>query len=309
MSDNQSTLNPEIEPWTFTVSLALEAHSRAQQFQRYQSTPEKAKQVYLNSLAVYAVNIYLQCRGFETDLEKSGCWDSAIQMLMDTADLEVKNYGKLECRPVLPASEVLYIPEEVWADRIGFVAVQLTESLREATILGFVDKASRSEMPLSQLRSLGDLPGYLNQLKPLVNLSQWFEDIFEAGWQAIDALLNREPTELAFGFRNTQQTDICRGKLIELGELNQSVVMIVMLTGESEHDREIGVEVQPPKSQIYLPANLQLMLLNEEGEVVMDVQAGSDNKKIQLEFEGETGDCFSVKVALGNVSVTENFVI
>jgi hypothetical protein len=29
MSGNRSAINPEIVPWTFTVGLALEAHSRA----------------------------------------------------------------------------------------------------------------------------------------------------------------------------------------------------------------------------------------------------------------------------------------
>jgi hypothetical protein len=307
-------MRAEIEVCTFTVPLALEAHSRAEQFRRYQSNPDKAKQVYLNTLAVYAVNVYLQCRGFETELEKSGSWDPVMQMLMDTADLVVKNRGKLECRPVLPDAEVVGVPAEVWEERIGYVAVQLNESLREATLLGFVEKVGRSDLPLNQLRSLEALPGYLNKIKPLVNLSQWFENVFEAGWQAMEALLGTEPTELAFSyrsapsFRSTQQ-EVRRCKLIELGTPGQAVAMIVALTGESEQEIDISVEVQPPKGQTYLPSNLQLMVLDEDGEAVIDAHARSDNKNIQLEFGGEPGDRFSVKVALGNVSVTENFVI
>jgi hypothetical protein len=72
MNPNQSIINSDLEPWIFTVPLALEAHSRAEEFRRYQSNPGKAKQVYLNTLAVYAVHVYLQCRGFETD------WREAI---------------------------------------------------------------------------------------------------------------------------------------------------------------------------------------------------------------------------------------
>jgi len=51
------------------------------------------------------------------------------------------------------------------------------------------------------------------------------------------------------------------------------------------------------------------MLLDEDGEVIIDTHAKSDNKSIQLEFTGETQDRFSIKIAVGNVSVTENFVI
>jgi hypothetical protein len=183
-------MKPEIEAWTFTVPLALEAHAQAEQFRRSQPNPHKAKQVYLNTLAVYAVNTYLQCRGFETDLDKSASYDPVMQMLMDTADLVVKNRGKLECRPVLPDAEVVCVPAEVWEERIGYVAVQLHESLREATLLGFVKKVARSELPLSQLRSLEELPRYLNKINPLVNLSQWFENVFDASWQAVEAIVS-----------------------------------------------------------------------------------------------------------------------
>ena len=300
-------MNPEIEAWTFTVPLALEAHSQAEQFRRSQPNPHKAKQVYLNTLAVYAVNSYLQGRGFETDLDKSASYDPVMQMLMDTADLVVKNRGKLECRPVLPESEVVCIPAEVWEERIGYVAVQLHESLREATLLGFVEKVSRSELPLVRLRSLEALPGYLNKIKPLVNLSQWFEYVFEAGWQAVEALLGTEPPELAFSFRSVPSIKRC--KLIELGTPGQSVAVIVAIAGESEQEMDISVEVQPPKGQTYLPPNLQLIVLDEDGEAVIDAHARNDNKNIQLEFGGEPGDRFSVKVALGDVSVTENFVV
>jgi len=321
MSTDKSIIIPEKETWNFTVPLGLEAHSRAEQFQRYQPVPHKAKQVYLNTLAVYAVNIYLQCREFETDLEKSASNDPVMQILMDTADLVVKNRGKLECRPVLPDAEVLCVPAEVWEERIGYVAVQLSESLREATLLGFVEKVSRSELPLSQLRSLQELPGYLNKISPLVNLSQWFEDLFEAGWQSLETLLATESAELASSFRSAPVAELAlsfrsapvaelRGcKQIELGMPSQSVVIIVAIAGESEQEMDIRVEVQPPTGQTYLPSNLQLMVLDEDGEAVMDIHSRSDNKNIQLEFSGEPGDRFSVKVALGDVSVTENFII
>jgi hypothetical protein len=60
---------------------------------------------------------------------------------------------------------------------------------------------------------------------------------------------------------------------------------------------------------MYLPSNLQLMVMDEDAETVIDARARSDNKSIQLEFDGEPGDHFGVKVAVGDVSVTENFVI
>lgn len=300
-------MNAEIESWEFTVPLALEAHYRAKQFCNYQSNSAKAKQIYLNALAVYAVNFYLQCRGFETDLERSGSNNSAMQMFVNIADLIVKNRGKLECRPVLPNAVSMHVPLEVWNDRIGYVAVQLNESLREATVLGFVDRVKRSEFPLSQLRSLAEFPAYLNKMTLLVHLSQWFENIVEAGWQTIESLTQEKTTELAFSFRN--KPEVKRYKLIELGETETSVAMVVSLIQESAPEIEISVEIQPSPSHTYLPDYLELMVLDEAGEVVIDAHTRSDNKSIQLAFTGESGDRFSVKLVLGNINVTENFLI
>jgi len=298
-------MNPD-ERWTFTVPLALTAHKRAEQLRRYQSNPQKAKQVYLNILAVYAVSVYLECRGFETNWEHSASWNPVIQTFMDVADLVVKNCGKLECRPVLPNAEIVWVPAEVWDDRIGYVAVQLNESLREATVLGFVDQVASSQLRLNQLRSLAELPRYLNQFSSLVNLRQWWENVFTTGWQAVESLVNTEPTT-AFSFRGTAAVRRC--KLIELGTPSQVIALIVAIAPEFEQAINIIVEVQPPKGQTYLPVNLQLTVLDEDGEVALEAHTRSDNQKIQLEFTGEAGDCFSVKVALGNVSVIENFVI
>jgi hypothetical protein len=305
--NGESTImNPKIDSWTFTVPLALSAHSRAEQLRRYQSNPQKAKEVYLNALAVYAVNFYLQCHEFETDWDKSDSCNPAMQMLMNVADLVVKNRGKLECRPVLPNAEYVTIPAEVWQERIGYVAVQLAESLREATLLGFVNQVACEELPLNKLRSLEELPAHLHKIKSAVKVSKWFENIFADGWQVLDTLLGTEATELAFSFRSALVVRRC--KVIELGT-SQSVVLIVAISQQSEQEVDISVEAQPAQGQIYLPSNLQLMLLDEDGEVIIDTHAKSDNKSIQLEFTGETQDRFSIKIAVGNISVTENFVI
>ena len=79
-----------LEPLTFTVLLTLSAHSRAKEFGYHQSDPQKAQQVYHNTLAVYAVNYYLRCLEFETNLEASDSYNLVMQTLMDIADLEVK---------------------------------------------------------------------------------------------------------------------------------------------------------------------------------------------------------------------------
>ena len=300
---------------TFTVPLTLDAHRIAQSFHSRQSNLQHAKQVYLNTLAVYAVNFYLKLLRIETDLAASDSWNPIMQTLANTADLVIKNQGRLECRPVLPGEQLCHIPPEVGSNRIGYVVVQLNQSLTEATLLGFMPIVAAETIPINKLRSLEAL---IEQLNPSVQLSQWLQNAFGAGWEAIETLFSPPPEELAFAFRcstslsNPSKTPaivgVRRGKILHLEKSGERVALLVGLASQATATIDISVEIYPTDSQIYLPRDLQLMVLDEEGEAVMQAQARS-TKSIQLEFSGEPGEHFSVKVALGDVSITELFLI
>ncbi|MFB2977732.1 DUF1822 family protein [Microseira sp. BLCC-F43] len=308
------------------VPLGYEAHRLAQKFAAQQANRQKGKQVYLNTLAVYAVHSYLKWLQIETSLEQSESWHPVKRAIFDVADLVLPGIGHLECRPVLPQETALDLPPEVTENRIGYVGVQFEENLSEVELLGFAPAVDYNNPPeqlqVSEFQPLDVLLDHIYHLKNLAvtvgktdlpaeiraNLSQWFDNIFDAGWQAVETILGQPQTELAFRFRNPEGS-VRRCKLIELGMTGQSVGLIVALTPESEQEMDIMVEVHPLKNQTYLPTNLQLMLLDEVGEMVMDVQARSENKQIQLQFSGEIGDCFSVKLAVGDVSIMEEFTI
>ncbi|MEH2339945.1 DUF1822 family protein [Nostoc sp.] len=123
---------------------------------RRQATQKKGNQVYLNTLSVSFVNSYLRYMGFETDLEKSNSWNVIQQTLMDVdvADLSLKNLGLLECRSVLEDAQFVYVPPEVQSNRIGYVAVQISKSFREAKLLGFVKHVQTDFLPINQLQPL-----------------------------------------------------------------------------------------------------------------------------------------------------------
>lgn len=298
----------QAESLIFTVPLGVSAHRRAKQFSQQQTAPQKIKRVYLNTLAVYAVDFYLKCIGFETDLAASDSWNPVMRTLMDVADLDVKKLGKLECRPVLPDSQIVRIAPEVWSDRIGYIAVQTTESLTEATLLGFVKNVTAEELPLKELRSLDSFLEYLNALrdKPVVKLSQWLNNIVDEGWEDVKELLQPQQVELAFRGRGPGAE---RGKRLELESAGERISLLVGLDPVDETEMNIWVEVYPSRGQSYLPKNLQLNVLDSEGASVMEAVARNTNKNIQFEFKGELGESFNVKVALGNVSVTEAFTI
>ena len=307
------------ESLTFTVPLGSSTHRLAQKLSK-QHNQKKAKQVYLNTLAISAVKFYLCCMGVETHWEASLSWNPVMQSLMDVADLHIPGLGTLECRPVLPA-QVVHIPPEVWSDRIGYVAVQLEQSLQKATLLGFVQTVSTIELPLNQLRSLEDLLEHLYQLKqsePVkhrVNLSQWFGNFFQADWQPLERFLVKDQENLAFGLRSSSrlaQVGVKGAKLINLGlQLrSQSVALLVAIAPEAEQKIGILVQVHPLAGANGLPFNLKLSLLSESGATLQEVQSRTQDNYIQLKrFRGLPGECFNIQVACGDASVTESFIL
>ncbi len=50
-------------------------------------------------------------------------------------------------------------------------------------------------------------------------------------------------------------------------------------------------------------------MLEGEGVAVMEARAGSANTHMTLEFSARLGERFSVRVGLGDICVTENFVV
>ncbi|BAY37679.1 hypothetical protein NIES2111_20180 [Nostoc sp. NIES-2111] len=300
---------------TFSVALSIEAHAIAQEYCQGISNPEKRQQVYLNTLAVYAVDNYLQCMGFETDWLSSDSRDRLVIQLMNVADLEVKNIGKLECRPVLPKAEVCEIPPEVWEERIGYVAVQFNSDLKEARIVGFTTQAA-DEIPLNQLRSLEDFLLYLSELEIVksqhdksssrVKIGQWLDGFVDAGWQTIEHLLHPQQLGLAF----MSAVSMTRGQKIDLGmQLEQiSVALVVKIAAVAEGEVDILTQVYPVDNHV-LPQGMKLNIHDQLGENILEVISREEDNWIQLEFSAELGEQFQIVVSYGDSQQTKLFEV
>jgi hypothetical protein len=72
---------------------------------------------------------------------------------------------------------------------------------------------------------------------------------------------------------------------------------------------DITVEVYPIGGQRYLPRELQVMVLDEQGKAVLQAETGKNSEGLKFQFNGELEEIFSVKVTLGEVSITEKFLI
>jgi hypothetical protein len=312
----------------FAVPLPITqaARTTAQQFANQQPTPEKAEQVRLNTLAVWVVNDYLQMMDITTDLTASDSWNPVMRLFADVADLAMPTVGRLECRPISSFEHICSVPPETWEERVGYVVVQIDESLQEAKLLGFVPQVAREELPLSQLQPPEAFIEHLGQLRQspastLVNLSQWFVGIFESGWQNLEALWNSQEPGLAYAFRSPEifeqqtanQSDVVtrRAKLLDLGIqiADQPLMLIVELSPQADQKTSIRLQLHPTGNQLYLPLGVQLTVLDDTGTVFLEAQARSADNYIQLQLRGDIGERFSVRVALDDISITEQFVI
>ena len=147
-----------------------------------------------------------------------------------------------------------------------------------------------------------------------VNLNQWFQKLFAAGWQPIDEVLNSQLGSLAFEFRSfspTSKIGVNGVKVIDLGVQlgGQSLALMLALSQEEDKKTAIIVQVHPTGNKKYLPPNLKIMLL-ESGNILQQIESRSLDCYIQLNrFKGLSGTRFSIQLTLDDFKMTENFSI
>lgn len=220
-----------------TISIPISQGERrtAQQFAYEQPTPEKAVKVYMNTLAVLAVRKYLEILDIPTELEASYSWNPVGRLCSDVADLKVTEIGHLECRPIEQGERTCYIPPDTWSNRIGYVVVLLDKTCLEATVLGFVPTVSQQLLTIEQLQPLEALLIRLHQKETkLVRLSQWFDNIFEAGWQTFAELLDNKNTNPALAFRTLSVRGVDLDNSKTLRQMVEQLYVSLNSTPENE---------------------------------------------------------------------------
>ena len=143
-----------------------------------------------------------------------------------------------------------------------------------------------------------------NREKTIINLENWFQEIFEAGWQMATELL--ETPTLTPAFRTS---GVEGGRLISIGSDNTPIILIVRVTETSPSNRDVAVEILPELEHKYLPSGLQLMLLDSDGDTVMEATTRQDNKNLKFDFAGTRGETFSIQLELLDNFVREDFIL
>lgn len=99
----------------------------------------------------------------------------------------------------------------------------------------------------------------------------------------------------------------------QLGDV--TIELVVGITKNNDKKVEIFLGAYPVGQDIFLPKGLQMMIRNEsQDDVKMELQAR--NRDNYMEIDYMESDCidylsegkFSIRLVLGNLSITENFV-
>jgi Protein of unknown function (DUF1822) len=153
------------------------------------------------------------------------------------------------------------------------------------------------------IKRLGSIAqGNDSAIAALINLLQTTQDD-ETLWIIVDSLWQISPGNPEAGVR--------RVKLIDLGmEVSgETVALSVAMIKKSPQQFGVLLRVYPTNDQLHLPANLRLLLLDNSGELIHEVRARNLDNYIQLRFNVQTGENFSVSIAVDDSRITEHFEI
>ena len=303
----------------FSVSLTTAAHAQAEARSHAQLNPQRAKQSYLNGLALYAVEFYTDCLGLDPDRSTSLSHDPLQMQLAPVSDLVIPNWGRLECCALLPGAQKLQVTPDAWSDRIAYIAVQLDPTLQQAHLLGFIPevRSRQGQTPVSVLNEMAQFGKYLHNLKapaplPGMQLEKWFRHQFrhhfEANWQALEQNLLSPPANTALAFRNL--VTAAGKKTISLGPEASKLELEIILQLTQKSDHRLRIEAQLQSHRANLPPGLMMTVLDDQNQTFLSLLAKQGEKLLQAPaFLGQPGEQFSLAIRWGNHCVTEKFQV
>jgi Protein of unknown function (DUF1822) len=275
------------------------------------------RQVYLNSLALYAADWYLKCLQFETQHEDQSDW--WMQYLSKSAALEVAGIGKLECIPVVGDAATITLSPDLKDDRVGYLFVKLNESLTSAEIMGFMPKYSET-VRLDRLESTDKLIDYLCDLelepKPIITspspidlLEGWGLGIFNGIWKAIDELSLTPAYRSRRSLLSLKSTG--GGGRIKLGNLPESPTVIVTIEYQQVDDVNFNLYLQiyPESPELTLPIDLKFSAVSD-GIEIDSIYTKADNVSGEIVLEnGKKGESFNLEVEFNGIKQIQLVIV
>ncbi|WP_169218300.1 DUF1822 family protein [Brasilonema sp. UFV-L1] len=156
--------------------------------------------------------------------------------------------------------------------------------------------------------------------KAPVNLTNWWLEVFEEGWQSTKNILKTLDNNYVWGYvRSHSIADHYSGaKKLDFGLLlnGQTLALVVNLKRLENNEVDVLVQVihcyEEHRNQESLPPGLKLKVTlnpNTSESESQEVTAREADNVIQLEFSEALGKQFKVEISFKNVVVTEDFLL
>ena len=180
----------------------------------------------------------------------------------------------------------------------------LLQSLRQP-ILNFASINTEAiqklvnQLYLRQSAHTQSAPTFLEPPTALAQLIQTTQDD-EIRWQAAELLWELEPQHPACPVISAK----------DLGLYLAGVAIALMVGILSKSDGKMLILLRAyPMEQFHLPPGLKLIVLDETGNTVQELESRQRDDYIQFKITADVGDRFSVRVVLDEASFTESFVV
>ncbi|MBD2771323.1 DUF1822 family protein [Iningainema tapete] len=159
----------------------------------------------------------------------------------------------------------------------------------------------------------------VSNISQLTRLSEWLRGGFDNIWQTIEDTFAHQQVATAWRSQNTQNLTsqnqnsifiINRVKILDFSSLsgNEQVALLIGILPINDIEVTIGFEIRPLDNVDYLPDDVQVRLLDENG-VEVGIANAAVTQTIQFQFSGQPGERFSIEVACSGKVITEHFVI
>ncbi len=186
------------------------------------------------------------------------------------------------------------------------------------------------QLPIQDVRLVGAPSEVPSARSPEIvpQILQRVYNSLESSWQTVESLLAPEALKLAPGWRSSRQlatqelevkkashsaapsAGFMRSIKLDLPEINRQVILIVaLMPGDSDREIDALIEVRPTQEHTILPPDLQLMVIDDKGAIVLSARAEKADPRITFALTGNIGEPFEVKVKLNNFSYRQEFPI
>jgi Protein of unknown function (DUF1822) len=259
----------------------------------------------------YTTHRELKERGaFDAD-DRLYCLDgSAMIQDMDSLAVVRSRWTQAQTKVEVPAlSEVPATQAANLVQRLGNRSVRFPRLAVPFALWGALLESDAGRQGLYQQR-LGQGSGET----AITRLGDWLSGAMSDLWQGLDDLVN--PPEALAGWRGEANDvryrqlltfNVNKVRTLTFGSQGETQVAVIMgVSALNEVERSIGLQVQAVGDRI--PEEIQVRLLNAEGGEEGQARA-TRTENISLQFDGRSGEQFTVEVCCGAQCMTETFEV